>query len=106
MLWPLSIDAPAPSEDMPISVRKDYLEAGVVLPHSPRAAAALLRLAIQRLCRELGQEGENINDDIAALVKEGTRPSSSESVGHCTSYCKQRRSSWPRCHKKMSRKLR
>jgi hypothetical protein len=56
---------------LPLDVRLDYDEAGRILQLSPRGAAALLRLAIQKLCKELGEKGRNIDDDIASLVKKG-----------------------------------
>jgi len=63
--------APMPHEDMPADVKVDFDEARDVLAKSPRASAALLRLALQKLCGELGESGKNINDDIASLVAKG-----------------------------------
>lgn len=60
---------------MPEDVKKDYKEAWAVLAASPRACAALLRLALQRLCVHLGQPGRVLNDDIKALVQQrGLKP--------------------------------
>jgi hypothetical protein len=59
---------------MPLEIAPDYDEARAILPFSPRASAALLRLVLQKLCKHLGQPGKNINDDIGALVKSGLSP--------------------------------
>lgn len=71
MAWPVQNNAPAPNPDLPEDVRLDFDEAGRILTISPRGAAALLRLAIQKLCKELGGKGKNIDDDIAAFVRDG-----------------------------------
>ena len=60
-----------PNSDMPNSVLQLYKEAGLIYNKSPRAACALLRLAIDRICNELGETDRDINKNIAALVKRG-----------------------------------
>lgn len=74
IVYPQTGEAPAANADMPDDIQRDYNEASTILDQSPRGAAALIRLAIQKLCRELGQPGKNINDDIGALVKGGLDP--------------------------------
>lgn len=71
MLIPNISNIPLPLEDMPSEIKDLYNEARNVFPHSKRATAALLRLALQKLCVYLGGEGKNINTDIAKLVKSG-----------------------------------
>lgn len=74
MIYPRKMIAPLPNADMNDQIRADYTEAGTVFSDSPRAAAALLRLALQKLCIQLGEKGENINDDIKKLVAKGLNP--------------------------------
>ena len=71
LVWPRQGTAPLPNPDLPEEIREDYEEASTILDLSPRGAAALLRLGIQKLCEHLGEPGDNINDDIAALVRKG-----------------------------------
>ena len=71
IIIPRQTTAPFPHPDMPESVKYDYEEAREICSSSARGAAALLRLAVQKLCKELGEPGKNINDDVASLVKKG-----------------------------------
>lgn len=64
----------APNPDLDKEIQEDYLEAASVIQQSPRAAAAILRMCIQKMTKQLGLPGKNINDDIATLVKNGLNP--------------------------------
>ena len=71
MVWPVIRTAPPAHSDMPEEIAKDFDEARSALATSPRSAAALLRLCVQKLCIYLGEPGKNINDDIGSLVAKG-----------------------------------
>lgn len=66
-----SSNAPSPSPDLPSDAKLDYEEAASILSLSPRGSAALLRLAIQDLCKALGKAGRDLNADIGSLVQDG-----------------------------------
>jgi len=74
LLYPPERHGAIPNPDLPQEVLHDYEEARAILDISPRGAAALLRLCIQKLCSELGEKGKNIDDDIASLVAKGLNP--------------------------------
>ncbi|WP_321929416.1 DUF4145 domain-containing protein [Burkholderia cenocepacia] len=83
MVVPSTSNVSLPHEDFPAGPRNDYDEARGIFGRSPRAAVALLRLALQKLLREVGQKGANINDDIAALVKGGLSPHVQQALDYC-----------------------
>ena len=71
LLYPNDGSAPLPNLDMAEEIQNDFNEARSIVELSPRGAAALLRLVIQKICRQLGEKGDNINDDIGKLVRKG-----------------------------------
>lgn len=73
-LFPYSLtDIPQPNEDMPEDIKKIYLEAATVLKDSPRASAALSRLAIDHLTLKFSDKN-NLNSRIADMVSKGLSP--------------------------------
>ncbi|MGU3349973.1 DUF4145 domain-containing protein [Pseudomonas monsensis] len=71
LIFPFKCVAPQVADDMPEHIKVDFEEARQVFAHSPRAAAALLRLCVQKLCQELlGKKGE-IHKQIGELVEKG-----------------------------------
>ncbi len=71
MVYPHLSTAPLPIAEMPESVKDLYNEARDIANRSPRGACALLRLAIEVLIKELGEDKINLNTAIGNLVKKG-----------------------------------
>ena len=73
LVYPQRGEAPPANPDLSDEIRRDYDEASSILDLSPRGAAALIRLALQKLTKELGKSGD-LNKDIRELVEEGLEP--------------------------------
>lgn len=71
IVYPAHDVAILPHDDMPADIKPDFIEAAEIVDKSPRSAAALLRLAIQKLMPHLDEKGDNLNASIANLVRKG-----------------------------------
>jgi len=71
IVYPAPSAAPKPTDDMPDKVRDDFNEARLIVDDSPKAAAALLRLAMEKLVQDLtGNEDQSLYAGIGELVEE------------------------------------
>lgn len=71
IIYPKKVTVPLPNEDLDEDIKALYFEASSILIDSPKGSTALLRLALQKLLRQVGKSGKNINNDIKELVAEG-----------------------------------
>jgi hypothetical protein len=83
MILPSEAPVPPHHQDLPEVCMPDYNEARDIVARSPRAAAALLRLTIQKLLCELGEKGKNINEDIGSLVAKGLPIEVQQALDYC-----------------------
>ena len=72
IIYPRSITVESPNPDMPEVAKGLYMESAKILQDSPRASAALLRLALQEILNKVVEGGEknSINDNIRIIGKQ------------------------------------
>jgi len=72
MIYPNKPNLPNPNEDLNQDIKEDYYEAAEIVEKSPRAASALLRLTIEKLCKQqLEEKGKDLDECIGNLVNKG-----------------------------------
>ncbi len=74
VIYPRSIIVDSPNSDMNQDIQDLYNEASLILIDSPKGAAALLRLALQKLLWQIGETERNIDKNIKNLVEKGLNP--------------------------------
>lgn len=71
LMYPPGRPGAEPNLDLEEDIRKDINEAREIIYASPRGAAALLRLALQKTCAQLGEKDTAIDKAIGNMVKKG-----------------------------------
>lgn len=74
IVYPKNVLVDEPNSDMDEDIQSLYVEASLILIDSPKGAAALLRLALQKLLLQIGGTEKNIDKNIKKLVSEGLNP--------------------------------
>jgi hypothetical protein len=81
LIYPSISTAPMPHVDLPSECKDIYMEARTIESHSPRAAAALLRLVVEKLCQDLGGDpSKSIYQNIKTMSEKGLPPRVEESL--------------------------
>lgn len=71
IIYPNIIPISKPNKDMDEEIKNLYIEASKIFKESPRGAAALLRLSLEKLLIKLKIPGRDLNEKIKILIKEG-----------------------------------
>ena len=74
LIYPKNTSLTSPNSDMDDDIKLLYQEAAKIFADSPKGATALLRLALQKLLKQMGKGGKDINNDIKELVSSGLSP--------------------------------
>lgn len=69
-----------PNQDLSEAAKKDFNEAISVLDISPRSSAALARLTLEKMLKDLNIKGNDINLKIQTLVDNGLSPTIQQSL--------------------------
>jgi len=80
LIYPEKQTAPLPNSDLSDDCKKDYMEAREIQFKSPRGAAALLRLCIEKICIEKGAKEDKLFDKIGGLINKGIPPLAGKSL--------------------------
>ena len=83
MIFPRKSLIQPPNQDLKDDIRSIYNEAALIYQDSPRASAALLRLCVDMLCIQLGEEDGNLFDRIGNLVKQGLSGQTKKALEVC-----------------------
>lgn len=71
LVWPRYEGSHKPHSALEGDVLSDFMEANEIASRSPRGAAALLRVAVERLCRQITKSDATLDEMIGELVRRG-----------------------------------